>query len=172
MWVGGQRHVPAALPLGKTRYPSYRRLGGSQSRSGQVRKISPPPGIDPWTAQPIASRYTDWAVPAPENAFYSSKITYGQSRAKLKSGRQGWVYQFIDCEDSNFVGCDVTRRHRNVSTFQRNRLLHCQLPSPIKAADFFQTLLHAFQTTWLRTQNALRAVSPWLQINLWTHPTS
>jgi hypothetical protein len=45
MGVGGQRHAPAALLPGKTRYPLYRRLGGSQSRSGQVRKISPPTGI-------------------------------------------------------------------------------------------------------------------------------
>jgi len=37
------------LPPGKTRYPLYRRLGGPQGRSGQVRKISPPPGIDPRT---------------------------------------------------------------------------------------------------------------------------
>jgi hypothetical protein len=40
--VGGQRHVPAALPRRKTRYPLYRRRGGSQSRAGQVQKISPP----------------------------------------------------------------------------------------------------------------------------------
>ena len=43
--VGGQRHVPAALPPGKSRYPLYRRLGGPQSRSGWVRKISAPTGI-------------------------------------------------------------------------------------------------------------------------------
>ena len=47
---------------GKTRYPLYRRLGGPQGRSGQVRKISPPPGFDPRTVQPVASRYTDWAT--------------------------------------------------------------------------------------------------------------
>ena len=36
--VRGQRHAPAALyPRGKTRYPLYRRLGGPQGRSGQVR---------------------------------------------------------------------------------------------------------------------------------------
>jgi hypothetical protein len=29
------------LPQGKTRYPFYRRLGGPQSRPGQLRKISP-----------------------------------------------------------------------------------------------------------------------------------
>jgi hypothetical protein len=31
------------IPLGKTRYSLYRRFGGLQGRSGQVRKISPPP---------------------------------------------------------------------------------------------------------------------------------
>ena len=44
----------------ETRYPLYRRLGGPQERSGEVRKISPPPpGFDPRTVQPVASRYTD-----------------------------------------------------------------------------------------------------------------
>ena len=43
--VAGQRHFPAALSPGKTRYPLYRRLGGPQDRSGRVRKISPPTGI-------------------------------------------------------------------------------------------------------------------------------
>ena len=62
MGVGGQHHAPAALPTGRTRYPLYRRLGGPQGRFGQVRKISPPPGFDPRTVQPVASRYTDWAM--------------------------------------------------------------------------------------------------------------
>ena len=48
-----------SLPPGKTRYPLYRRLGGPQGRSGQVRKISPPSGFNPRTIQPVASRYTD-----------------------------------------------------------------------------------------------------------------
>ena len=51
-------------PLERTRYQLYRRLGGSQIRSGQVRKISPTPGFDPRTVQPAASRYADWAVAA------------------------------------------------------------------------------------------------------------
>ena len=45
MGLGGQRHVPAALPPGKTRYPLYGRLGGPRGRSGLVRKFSPPTGI-------------------------------------------------------------------------------------------------------------------------------
>jgi len=60
----GQLHALASLPPGKTRYPLYRRLGGPRGRSGRVRKISPPPGFDPRTVQPAASRYTDWANPA------------------------------------------------------------------------------------------------------------
>ena len=45
MGVGGQRHAPAALLPGETRYPLYRRLSGSQDRSGLMRIISPPTGI-------------------------------------------------------------------------------------------------------------------------------
>jgi len=63
--VGGQRHTSAALSPGKTRYALYRSLGGSESRSGRVGKISPPPGFDPWSVQPVASRYTDGAIAAP-----------------------------------------------------------------------------------------------------------
>jgi hypothetical protein len=62
--VGGQHHDPASVSPGKTRHPLYRRLGGPQGRSGRVRKISLPPGLDTRTIQPVASRYTDWANPA------------------------------------------------------------------------------------------------------------
>ena len=57
--VGGQRHAPAALPPEKeTPYPLYKELGEPQGRSGRVRKISPPPGFDPRTIQPVAT-YAD-----------------------------------------------------------------------------------------------------------------
>jgi hypothetical protein len=62
MGVGGQRHAPAALLPGMTRYPLYSRLGWPQDRSGRVLKISPPPGFDPWTVHLAASRYTDYAI--------------------------------------------------------------------------------------------------------------
>jgi len=65
MGVVGQLHAPATLPPGKPRYPLYRSLIGPQGRSGRVRKVSPLPGFDPRTVQPVASRYTDWAIPAP-----------------------------------------------------------------------------------------------------------
>ena len=50
-----------SLHPGKTRYALYRRLGGPQGLSEQVRKISPPPGLYPRTIQLVASRYTDYA---------------------------------------------------------------------------------------------------------------
>jgi len=71
MGVGGQRHAPATLLLGKSRYPLYTRLGGPQGRSARVHKISPPPGFDPRTIQPVASRYTDWAIPAKVHYEYT-----------------------------------------------------------------------------------------------------
>ena len=64
MGVGGQCHVPAALPPGVTRYPLYRMLGGAQGRSGRVKKISPPPGFHLRNVQPVASRHNDYAIPA------------------------------------------------------------------------------------------------------------
>jgi hypothetical protein len=59
---------PGRVPLGMTRYPLHRRMGGPQVRSGRVRKISPPPAFDPRTIQPGASRSTGYAIPAHENA--------------------------------------------------------------------------------------------------------
>ena len=38
--------------------------GTGWDRSGRVRKISPPLGVDPRTVQHVASRYTDYANPA------------------------------------------------------------------------------------------------------------
>jgi hypothetical protein len=51
-----------SLLPGKTRYLLYRRLGGPQGRSEQVRKISPPPGFDPRDVQSVPSRYIDYAI--------------------------------------------------------------------------------------------------------------
>ena len=49
------------LPLGKTQYPFYRRLGGPQGRSGRAENLVPT-RIRSRTVQPVVSRYTDWAT--------------------------------------------------------------------------------------------------------------
>jgi hypothetical protein len=74
MGVGGQRDAPAFLPLEKTWYLLYRRPGGPQGQSGQVWKTLPPPGFDPWTVQPVASRYTDCAILAHSNTLFQMEI--------------------------------------------------------------------------------------------------
>ena len=83
--VGGQRHVPAVLPSGKTQYPLYRRLGGPQSRSGQVQKISPPPGFDARTVQPVASRYNDYAMRLPPDTLFWNKAVENNAGHSLLS---------------------------------------------------------------------------------------
>ena len=47
---------------GKNTLPIVQEAGWPQGRSGQVRKISPLPGFDCRTVQPVASRYTDYAT--------------------------------------------------------------------------------------------------------------
>jgi len=97
---------------GKTRYPLYRGLSGPQGRSGQVRKISPPPVFDSRTVQPVA--YNDYAIP-PEDFItlktplevpfkqtntvrYSTKL---RAHLFLEFGRQeygcyaGWVHKTL-----------------------------------------------------------------------------
>jgi len=59
--VGGQRNAPAALPPGKTRYPLYRRQGGSQGRIGRAENLAPI-RFDLRTFRAVASRYDDWTI--------------------------------------------------------------------------------------------------------------
>jgi hypothetical protein len=66
MRVGGQLHAPAALPP--------RKRPGAHCIGGWVRKISSPPGFDPRTVQPVASRYTDYAIPAHINSVVPKVI--------------------------------------------------------------------------------------------------
>ena len=64
--VCGQSHVPATLLPGNKAGTHC-----TQGSSGRVWKISPPPGFDTRTVQPVTSRYTDWAIPAPGQRWYN-----------------------------------------------------------------------------------------------------
>ena len=48
---------PGRFTPREKRYPLYRGLGGPQGKSIRVLEISPPPGFEPRTVQPVASRY-------------------------------------------------------------------------------------------------------------------
>jgi hypothetical protein len=51
-------HPDRTLPPGKTQYPFYSRLSGTQGLSGRAGSLLPT-GIRSWTVQPVVSRYTD-----------------------------------------------------------------------------------------------------------------
>jgi hypothetical protein len=70
MGMGGQRHAPAALPAGNTRYSLCRRLGRTQGLSGRMRRTSPTPEFDPWTIQPVEK--TQYVQPPPNIVFLKS----------------------------------------------------------------------------------------------------
>jgi hypothetical protein len=96
MWVGGC-HAPAALPPGMTRYPLYRWLGRPQSRAGRVWKNSPPPGFDPRTAQAVASRCTDLAIPARLQPVLPCLTTQALPKAEHLSNKNS--YQISTTQD-------------------------------------------------------------------------
>jgi hypothetical protein len=76
MGVSGQHHAPAAL---YPRYPLYRRLGGTQSRSGyrSYRKNPlPPPGIEPRSpGRPARSQTLDIGI---SEALHQVRILQGK----------------------------------------------------------------------------------------------
>jgi len=75
-----------SLPPGMTWYQLYRKLGGPQGQSGQVRKISPPLGFDPRTVPPIASHYTN----------YTTRPTiYTKAYLNVKRALQAYIFPLI-----------------------------------------------------------------------------
>jgi hypothetical protein len=62
MEVGGQRHPPAALP--RDPVPVVQEAGWASGPVWTGVENLAPTGIRSPTVQPLASRYTDWAIPA------------------------------------------------------------------------------------------------------------
>ena len=60
MGVGGQRHVPAALPPMKDPVPTVQEAGWAPGPVWTgAENLATPPGFDPRTVQSVAGRYTD-----------------------------------------------------------------------------------------------------------------
>jgi len=98
MGVGGQYHAPIALTPGQTWYPLYRRLGGLQSRSGRVRKISPTTGMrsPDRPARSESLRYT--TLSRPTVYFYKSFIIIYPSHSTpyaITSATKALLIKFI-----------------------------------------------------------------------------
>ena len=89
----------------ETRHTLYRKVGGPQGPSARVRKISPPPGFNRRTVQPVASRYTDWAIP--------THVSMRSVHCKTKKCTQAYIF----LHHSQAQVYDV-RQHISAYTFQ------------------------------------------------------
>jgi hypothetical protein len=72
-----------------TRHRKFSWVGPRASLEG-CRKISPPPGFNPRTIQPVATHYTDYAIQAP-GIYVPFKIVY--------------TLEYLNCERAE--GCAV-----------------------------------------------------------------
>ena len=63
--MSGQHHAPAAFTPGKDPVPIVQEAGWAPEPAWIGAGNLAPPGFDPRTFQPVASRYTDYAIPAP-----------------------------------------------------------------------------------------------------------
>jgi hypothetical protein len=82
-----------------------RRLGGLQSRSGrrgEEKNSHPPPGIEPQTpiVQPVAQRYTDWAITVQYTRYQVLKKNFIPAQEKRFKQTPKWIHKLID---TNFV---------------------------------------------------------------------
>jgi len=91
-------------------YLLYRRLGGSQGRSGRLRKISPPPGFNSQTVQCVASRYTE--LPGPQLSLHNYKIG---DPVLLENGR---VFHVIKPRRKS--SCENLLNFRNISEHRKD----------------------------------------------------
>jgi hypothetical protein len=83
MGVGGQLHAPAAFAPGKYKLLIVQEAGWAPGPVwAGCGKSRPTPGFDPRNFQPVASRYTDWAIAA--------------SRWKYKLKHNAKLYYLID----------------------------------------------------------------------------
>ena len=90
------------LPPAKSRYPLYRRLGVPQGRSGRAENLVPT-GIRSQTAQPVVSRYTDWATRPTYMTEYVYKIPdYLMCNLQLHNSHLR-THTYIKNVDPNYV---------------------------------------------------------------------
>jgi hypothetical protein len=86
--VSGQHHAPAAFTPGKDPVPIVQEAGWAPEPVWIGAENLVPPGFDPPTLQPVASRYTDYAIPAPLLTMYLywlflQKCNFSQAQCKL-----------------------------------------------------------------------------------------
>jgi len=123
--VGGQRHAPAALRPGKS--SGTHCIGGWVGpRAGLdgCGKSHPIPGSDPRTIQPVASRYTDCAIPAPNQYGSGLKCTHTCTKTMKKKKNT----EHVTCRGS---ACGTGEHKENGKPTAALDPLPFQIPSPL-----------------------------------------
>ena len=111
--VGGQRHAPTALPPGKTRHPCAEGwVGHRVGLDGYGKSRPPPPGFDPRTVQPVASRYTDWAIPAANNNNNNNNVTIPNSNYLHREAPEVYGLDRRACKNmaTKHILCNTSRK--------------------------------------------------------------
>jgi hypothetical protein len=83
---GGGWSAPRPGPFtpGKDPVPIVQEVGWAPGPVWTNVKNLAPPEFEPRTVQPVASRYTDWAIPAPRILEYSFKMEFVADCYKMK----------------------------------------------------------------------------------------
>ena len=107
--MGGQHHTPAALPWERHRILC---IGGwvapGPVRTGAENLV--PQGYDPQTIQPVASRYTDWAILAVKGRWLLYILVSYTLKLHFSAAIQGWA---VVCSVIS-VAWSLTSYHRSV----------------------------------------------------------
>ena len=107
--VRGQRHAPAGL-YPRERPGTHCTGGWVGPRAGLDRcgKSRPPPGFDPRTVQPVASRYTDGATRPPYSSKGHSKFVLAQDIIENShTGHCTWTGKSVNVKVAKV--CDMIR---------------------------------------------------------------
>jgi hypothetical protein len=92
--VGGQHHAPATLPWEREPIPIVQEAGWASGPLWTGTENLAPPGFDPWTVQPIASGYTDWAILVLKvkclNKFNTLRMGDANLRFYITTAQDGW----------------------------------------------------------------------------------
>jgi hypothetical protein len=154
------------LPPGKTRYPLYRRLGGPQGRSGQVRKISPPTGIRSPDLPARSQSLYRLSYPAHRLRFkeenYSERKWEKTILVSLVSYHRTWscASERLLIKTVHFTIMDVLSQIPSLCTaspsclWSRNILAMCGILSLLETGDRIQCSVIEGKNTFSRPNNA------------------
>jgi hypothetical protein len=87
---------PSRFTRGKTRYLLYKKMGGPKTGLDDAENLTPP-GFDPRTVQPVASRYTDWTILA--HTYYNTDVFISSSTYSYQIKSTQLYVTYIDIKN-------------------------------------------------------------------------